>query len=84
MKVTLALSKEIVVEIKDDKALIALDNFYRSHQPSEWGKMELTWIEEATQAVEKETGLSAFVGKYTDADSICGIYAMDGEAILEW
>lgn len=85
MKVKLNICKEIEVEIKNDEALIKLDNFYRTHAVNEWPNLDDTLIDEAVEVVKAETGLPVFdedfpVGK----ENITAVYAMDGNAILEW
>ena len=85
MKVRLHICKEIEFEIKNDETLIELDNFYRTHTVNEWPNLNDTLINKAVAVVEAETGLSVFdenapVGK----EAITAVYAMDGEAILEW
>lgn len=85
MKVKMHICKEIEVEIKDDNALIELDNFYRSHPCEEWNKVNEKSINEAVKAVESETGLSVFTEfPELNQEVVCGVYAMDGNAILEW
>lgn len=85
MKVRLHINKEIEVEIKNDEALMELDNFYRTHAINEWSKLDETLIDKAVEVIKAETGLPVFdeespIGK----ENITAVYAMDGNAILEW
>lgn len=85
MKVRIIVSKEVEIEIKNDKALLELDNFYRTHEVDEWSKVEVDLINKAVETVEVETGLCAFEEECPkDTENIVGVYAMDGQAILEW
>lgn len=86
MKVKLAIHKEIEVEIKNDNTLIELDNFYRTHEAQEWCcKLEESLTEKATEIIKEEVGIPIFDDNCPEGkECIVGVYAMDGEAILEW
>ena len=77
MKVRIEISREIEVDVKPHSAIAMLDEYYRRH-PN--GSPHLL-IEEAITEAEELTGIP--FGADDASETIYGVYAEDGEAILE-
>lgn len=82
MKVKVNVIREIEVEI-DNPAIIELDNWWRTHNHTDWMKdspSEL--IETSMRAVEEAIGIP--FGDDNAKETVVSVLAMDGEPILEW
>lgn len=78
MKVKVEISKEIVIDVEDYGTIASLDKYYRQ-LPNGFPHL---LIKEAIAEVEKLTGIP--FGDDNAPETIYGVYAEDGEAILEW
>lgn len=84
MKVKITVSKEIEVDI-DSKALETLDTLYRTTPMDKWKDIDNELVRKACNDVEKATGMRFPDDTRLDGEEvITGVYAMDGEAIIEW
>ena len=82
MKVKVHVIRDVEVEI-DDPAVAELDAFWRNNEISTSSSPELNeMVDKAVLAVEEATGIP--FGDETAPETIAGVYAMDGEPILEW
>ena len=84
MKVKVHVVKRVEVEVEvNDPAVAELDTFWRNNEISTSGSPELNeMVDKAVLAVEEVTGIP--FGDETAPETIAGVYAMDGEPILEW
>lgn len=83
MKVKVSIVRDVIMDI-DSPALEEVDKFYRNHSWEDWVNADSSIVDKAITDVEKATGLTAFNDSKECQECICGVYAMDGEAILEW
>lgn len=80
MKVKMFIVKNIEI---DDPAVAELDTFWRNTEAPVYNSPELNaMVDKAVLAVEQATGLP--FGDGNAPETISSVYAMDGEAILEW
>ena len=82
MKVKVHVIKEVEVEV-NDPAVAELDAFWRNNEISTSDSPEVNeMVDKAVLAVEEAIGIP--FGDETAPETIAGVYAMDGEPILEW
>lgn len=79
MKVRIGISREVEIDINTHSAIAMLDKYYRQH-PNDPDPSFL--IKEAISDIEEFTGIP--FGNDDAPETIYGVYAEDGEAILEW
>ena len=84
MKVKVHVVKKVEVEVEvNDPAVVELDAFWRNNEISTSSSPELNeMVDKAVLAVEEATDIP--FGDETAPETIAGVYAMDGEPILEW
>ena len=84
MKVKVHVIKKVEVEVEvNDPAVAELDAFWRNNEISTSSSPELNeMVDKAVLAVEEATGIP--FGDENAPGTIAGVYAMDGEPILEW
>ena len=84
MKVKVHVVKKVEVEVEvNDPAVAELDAFWRNNEISTSDSPELNeMVDKAVLAVEEATGIP--FGDENAPGTIAGVYAMDGEPILEW
>ena len=82
MKVKVHVIRDVEVEI-DDPIVAELDSFWRNNKiPISYSPELNEMVDKAVLAVEEATGIP--FGDETAPETIAGVYAMDGEPILEW
>lgn len=82
MKVKIHVVRDVEVEI-NDLAVAELDAFWRNGEiPTSYSPELNAMIDKAILAVEQATGIP--FGDDNAPETIFSVYAMDGEAILEW
>ena len=82
MKVKIHVVRDVEVEI-NDPAVAELDAFWRNGEiPTSYSPELNAMVDKAVLAVEQATGIS--FGDNNAPETISSVYAMDGEAILEW
>lgn len=77
MKVRIGISKEMEINVDTHSAIMMLDKYYRQHPNGS----DPSFIKEAIAEIEKLTGIP--FGADDAPETIYGVYAEDGEAILE-
>ena len=84
MKVKVHVVKRVEVEVEvNDPVVAELDAFWRNNEISTSSSPELNeMVDKAVLAVEEATGIP--FGDETAPETIAGVYAMNGEPILEW
>ena len=84
MKVKVHVVKRVEVEVEvNDPAVAELAAFWRNKEISTSRPPELNeMVDKAVLAVEEATDIP--FGDETAPETIAGVYAMDGEPILEW
>ena len=85
MKVKVAIQRTVEVEI-DNRVIEELDTFWRTndHPDPAYAHPHLEeTINEAVKAVEEVVGIPFGCGE-EESENIHGVYAMDGELIVEW
>ena len=83
MKVQISIVKQIEIDVESE-ALERLDHLYRTTLYENWKDIDYNLVEQACLDVEKATGLR--FASYANPDGeevVIGVYAMDGEAIIE-
>ena len=84
MKVQISIAKCIEVDI-DSEVLEKLDHLYRITPIENWGIIDTGLVNKACLDVEKATGLRFADDAKVDGEEVMiGVYAMDGNAIIEW
>lgn len=82
MKVKVHVIREMEVEV-NDPAVAALDAFWRNNKiPISYSPELNEMVDKAVLAVKEATGIP--FGDENAPETIAGVYAMDGEPILEW
>ena len=82
MKVKVHVIRDVEVEI-NDPIVAELDSFWRNNKiPISYSPELNEMVDKAVLAVEEATGIP--FGDETAPETIAGVYAMDGEPILEW
>lgn len=82
MKVKVHVIREVEVEV-NDPAVAALDAFWRNNKiPISYSPELNEMVDKAVLAVKEATGI--LFGDENAPETIAGVYAMDGEPILEW
>ena len=82
MKVKVHVIRDVEVEI-DDPIVAELDSFWRNNKiPISYSPELNEMVDKAVLAVEEATGIP--FGDENAPGTIAGVYAMDGEPILEW
>ena len=82
MKVKVHVIRDVEVEI-DDPIVAELDSFWRNNKiPISYSPELNEMVDKAILAVERATGIP--FGDEDAPETIAGVYAMDGEPILEW
>lgn len=83
MRVKVITTREFEIEVKNP-VVAELDNYWRTHDGENMDyEFSRTLTEKVVKEIEEITGLS-FGDKGEVKEVITGIYAMDGEAILEY
>lgn len=84
MKVQISIAKCIEVDVESE-ALEKLDHLYRTTPIENWGIIDTDLVNQACLDVEKATGLRFGDDAKADSEEVMiGVYAMDGNAIIEW
>ena len=82
MKVKVHVIRDVEVEI-DDPIVAELDSFWRNNKiPISYSPELNEMVDKAVLAIERATGIP--FGDENAPETIAGVYAMDGEPILEW
>ena len=82
MKVKIHVVRDVEVEV-NDPAVAELDAFWRNGEiPTSYSPELNAMVDKTVLAVEQATGIP--FGDDNAPETISSVYAMDGEAILEW
>lgn len=83
MKVQIGIAKQIEIDVESE-ALERLDHLYRTTPLENWKDIDSNLVEQACLDVEKATGLRFADDAKADGEEVMiGVYAIDGEAIIE-